>query len=135
AGEFHKIYNLDVQVIPTNKPIARVDEEDLVYKSEPEKFKAVFHEIVEARDRGQPVLVGTTSVEKSEALARMLKKAEVPFNVLNAKQHEREAYVVAQAGRKGSVTVATNMAGRGTDIVPGGHPEMLARLPGLERAD
>ena len=134
AAEFHKIYNLEVQVIPTNKPIARVDEEDLVYKTEPEKFKAVFHEIVEARDRGQPVLVGTTSVEKSEALARMLKKADVPFNVLNAKQHEREAYVVAQAGRKGSITVATNMAGRGTDIVLGGNPEMLARVHVLERA-
>ncbi len=134
AGEFHKIYELDVQVIPTNKPITRADEEDLVYKSEPEKFKAVFNEIVDCHERGQPVLVGTTSVEKSEALARMLKKAKVPFNVLNAKQHEREAYVVAQAGRKGSVTVATNMAGRGTDIVLGGNPDMLARHELMERA-
>ncbi len=134
AAEFHKIYNLDVQVIPTNKPIMRKDEEDLVYKSEPEKFKAVFNEIVDCHERGQPVLVGTTSVEKSEALARMLKKADVPFNVLNAKQHEREAYVVAQAGRKGSITVATNMAGRGTDIVLGGNPEMLARWDLMERA-
>jgi preprotein translocase subunit SecA len=127
AAEFHKIYNLDVQVIPTNRPIQRRDEEDLVYKSEPEKFKAVYHEILECHERGQPVLVGTTSVEKSEALARMLKKASVPFNVLNAKQHEREAYVVAQAGKRGAITVATNMAGRGTDIVLGGNPEMLAR--------
>src|SRR5690606_5977399 len=134
AGEFHKIYSLDVVVIPTNKPIARVDEEDLVYKTEPEKFKAVTQEILECHERGQPVLVGTTSVEKSEALARMLKKANVPFNVLNAKQHEREAYVVAQAGRKGAITVATNMAGRGTAVVLGGNPEMLARWEVLERA-
>jgi preprotein translocase subunit SecA len=134
AGEFHKIYNLDVQVIPTNRPAVRKDEEDLVYKSVPEKFKAVVNEIVECHGRGQPVLVGTTSVEKSEALARLLKRANIDFNVLNAKQHEREAYVVAQAGRKGSVTVATNMAGRGTDIVLGGNPEMLARFEITEKA-
>ncbi len=134
AAEFHKIYELDVVVIPTNKPIARVDEEDLVYKSEREKFKAVTNEILDCHERGQPVLVGTTSVEKSEALARQLKRAGVPFNVLNAKQHEREAYVVAQAGKKGSVTVATNMAGRGTDIVLGGNPEMLARFEVLLKA-
>ncbi|MGE3635141.1 MAG: DEAD/DEAH box helicase, partial [Sandaracinaceae bacterium] len=114
AAEFHKIYELDCVVIPTNKPIARLDEEDLVYKTEPEKFKAVVNEILDANERGQPVLVGTTSVEKSEALARQLSRAKVPFNVLNAKQHEREAYVVAQAGRKGAITIATNMAGRGT---------------------
>ncbi|MGF1469901.1 MAG: preprotein translocase subunit SecA [Sandaracinaceae bacterium] len=138
ATEFHKIYDLDVVVIPTNRPIARLDEEDLVYKTEREKFKAVVEEIADCHERGQPVLVGTTSVEKSEALARMLKKSEVPFNVLNAKQHEREAYVVAQAGRKGAVTVATNMAGRGTDIVLGGNPAMLARhevLDQIKRAE
>ncbi|MBX3269349.1 MAG: preprotein translocase subunit SecA [Sandaracinaceae bacterium] len=134
AAEFHKIYELDVVVIPTNRPIARVDEEDLVYKTEREKFKAVSNEILDCHERGQPVLVGTTSVEKSEALARILKRANVPFNVLNAKQHEREAYVVAQAGKKGAVTVATNMAGRGTDIVLGGNPEMLARFEILARA-
>jgi len=134
AGEFHKIYELDVVVIPTNRPIARNDEEDLVYKTEKEKFRAVAAEILERHENGQPVLVGTTSVEKSEALARLLKRNEVPFNVLNAKQHEREAYVVAQAGRKGSVTVATNMAGRGTDIVLGGNPEMLARFEVIAKA-
>ncbi len=134
AGEFHKIYELDCVVIPTNRPIARADEEDLVYKTEREKFKAVANEISDCHERGQPVLVGTTSVEKSEALSRMLQRAKVPFNVLNAKQHEREAYVVAQAGKKGAVTVATNMAGRGTDIVLGGNPEMLARFEVLARA-
>jgi preprotein translocase subunit SecA len=134
ASEFHKIYNLDVVVIPTNKGIQRVDHEDLIYKSEREKFKAVVREIDECRTRGQPVLVGTTSVEKSDALSRMLTKAQIPHNVLNAKQHEREAYVVAQAGRKGAVTVATNMAGRGTDILLGGNPEMLARYHVLETA-
>ncbi|HBQ12041.1 MAG TPA: preprotein translocase subunit SecA [Myxococcales bacterium] len=134
AGEFHKIYELDVVVIPTNRPISRDDQEDLVYKTEKEKFRAVAAEILERHENGQPVLVGTTSVEKSEALARLLKRNKVPFNVLNAKQHEREAYVVAQAGRKGSVTVATNMAGRGTDIVLGGNAEMLARYEVVAKA-
>ncbi len=134
ASEFHKIYELDVVVIPTNKPIAREDEEDLVYKTEREKFRAVVNEILDCNERGQPVLVGTTSVEKSEALSRQLKRAQVPFNVLNAKQHEREAYVVAQAGRKGAITIATNMAGRGTDIVLGGNAEMLARYEVLAEA-
>ncbi len=128
AAEFHKTYELDVVVIPTNKPIARLDNEDLVYKTEREKFNAIAEELEERHDAGQPVLVGTTSVEKSEALARVLKKKGIAFNVLNAKQHEMEAYVVAQAGEPGAVTVATNMAGRGTDIVLGGNPEMLARL-------
>ena len=128
AAEFHKIYKLDVVVIPTNKPIARVDSEDVVYKTEREKFRAIAHELEECNARGQPVLVGTTSVEKSEALARLLDKKGIKHNVLNAKHHEGEAYVVAQAGRKGAVTVATNMAGRGTDIVLGGNPEMLARM-------
>ncbi|QQR89693.1 MAG: preprotein translocase subunit SecA [Myxococcales bacterium] len=135
AAEFHKIYNLDVVVVPTNKPIQRIDSDDLVYKTEREKFKAVAAEIEDAQQRGQPVLVGTTSVEKSDALARLLNKRGVEHNVLNAKQHEREAYIVAQAGRKGAVTVATNMAGRGTDIVLGGNPDMLARHEVLERAD
>jgi preprotein translocase subunit SecA len=128
ASEFHKIYNLDVAVIPTHRPVSRVDAEDLIYKTEREKFRAVVAEIKDCHERGQPVLVGTTSVEKSDALSRMLTRSEIAHNVLNAKQHEREAYVVAQAGRKGAVTVATNMAGRGTDILLGGNPEMIARF-------
>jgi len=141
AAEFHKIYKLDVSVIPTNKPILRDDHEDLIYLTEKFKFKAVAEEIMEAQERGQPVLVGTTSVEKSDALASMLGRMNIEHNVLNAKQHEREAYVVAQAGRSRAVTVATNMAGRGTDIVLGGNPEMIARyevIQGLsdeQRAD
>jgi preprotein translocase subunit SecA len=135
ASEFQKIYNLDVVVIPTNRNISRKDSEDLVYKTEREKFKAVVKDIEECRTRGQPTLVGTTSVEKSEALSRMLEKKGIPHNVLSAKQHEREAYVVAQAGRKGAVTVATNMAGRGTDILLGGNAEMIARYEVLQGAD
>ncbi len=127
AAEFHKIYNLDVVVIPTNKPVIRKDHDDVIYKTEREKFRAVAAEIEEMREAGRPVLVGTTSVEKSEALARLLDKRGIPHEVLNAKQHEREAYIVAQAGRKGAVTIATNMAGRGTDILLGGNPEMLAK--------
>jgi len=127
AAEFHKIYKLDVTVIPTNKPIARVDGEDIVYRTEREKFKAISEEIADCHERGQPVLVGTTSVEKSEVVARLLDRKGIPHEVLNAKQHEREAYVVAQAGRPGAVTVATNMAGRGTDILLGGNPEMIAK--------
>ncbi|MGB9338494.1 MAG: preprotein translocase subunit SecA [Polyangiales bacterium] len=134
ATEFHNIYELDVVVIPTNKPIARVDQEDLIYKTEREKFRALCEEIEVSHKRGQPVLVGTTSVEKSDAVAHFLNRRGVPHNVLNAKQHEREAYVVAQAGTSGAVTVATNMAGRGTDIVLGGNPEMLARIEVLENA-
>ena len=134
AEEFHKTYSLEVVVIPTNRKVSRVDQEDLIFKSEPEKFRAVYEDVVEAHKAGQPVLVGTTSVEKSEALARMLDKAGVPHNVLNAKQHEREAYVIAQAGRKGAITIATNMAGRGTDILLGGNPEMLARWHVMDRA-
>ncbi len=134
AVEFHKIYELDVVVIPTNKPVVRKDAEDLVYKSEREKFRAVVGEIKEAHERGQPVLVGTTSVEKSDALSRTLEKQSVPHFVLNAKQHEQEAYVVAQAGTPGAVTVATNMAGRGTDIILGGNPEMLARMDVLQQS-
>jgi len=127
AEELHKIYKLDVVQIPTNKPIQRKDYDDLVYKTEREKFNAVVEEIVDCNERGQPVLVGTVSVEKSEAIATLLRKRGIKHEVLNAKQHEREAYVVAQAGRKGAVTVATNMAGRGTDIILGGNVEMLAK--------
>jgi preprotein translocase subunit SecA len=128
AEEFGTTYNLNVTIIPTNKPIRRVDYEDVVYKTEREKFTALVAEITEYHERGQPVLVGTTSVEKSSAIARILKTKKIPHAVLNAKQHEKEAFVVAQAGRKGAITVSTNMAGRGTDIILGGNPEMLARL-------
>ncbi|MCP4606972.1 MAG: preprotein translocase subunit SecA [Proteobacteria bacterium] len=126
AEEFHKTYKLDVTVIPTNWPCVRDDSQDVIYKSEREKFYAITDEIRECIKLGQPVLVGTASVEKSEAIHRLLERKGVPHNVLNAKQHEREAYVVAQAGRKSSVTVSTNMAGRGTDIILGGNPEMMA---------
>jgi preprotein translocase subunit SecA len=128
AEEFHATYKLNVVAIPTNRPIRRVDHEDLVYKTEREKFTAVTKELLEYHERGQPVLVGTTSVLKSNAVSAMLRKGKVPHAVLNAKQHEKEAYVVAQAGRKGAITVSTNMAGRGTDIILGGNPEMLAKL-------
>ena len=127
AVEFKKIYDLDVTVIPTNKPIARLDLDDEVYKSEEGKFKAIANDIKERNDRGQPILVGTVSIEKSEKLGNYLKNLNVKHDVLNAKQHEREADIVAQAGRKGSVTIATNMAGRGTDIVLGGNPEAMAK--------
>jgi preprotein translocase subunit SecA len=126
SAEFHHIYKLPVLVIPTNRPLIRDDQRDLIYKNEKGKFKAVFKDIVKCHEAGQPVLVGTTSVEKSEVIASLLRKKEVPFEVLNAKQHEREALVVAQAGRKGSITISTNMAGRGTDIVLGGNAEVLA---------
>ncbi len=127
AAEFAKIYNLDVVVIPTHRPMIRVDNPDLVYKSEKGKFGSVIDEIVECHKRGQPVLVGTISIAKSEALSAMLKKKGIKHSVLNAKYHEMEAEIVAQAGRYGAVTIATNMAGRGTDIVLGGNPEGLAR--------
>jgi preprotein translocase subunit SecA len=127
ATEFAQIYNLDVVQIPTNRPMVRADRADLVYRSEPEKWNAVVDEIKDCNERSQPVLVGTVSIEKSEALSAMLKRKGVPHVVLNAKYHEREAAIVAQAGRKGSVTIATNMAGRGTDIILGGNPAGLAR--------
>jgi preprotein translocase subunit SecA len=127
AAEFANTYNLPVVPIPTNKPMVRDDYPDLVYKSEAAKFSAVVEDIVERNERGQPVLVGTASVVKSEVLSRLLEKRGIPHQVLNAKQHFREAEIVAQAGRFGAVTVATNMAGRGVDIILGGNAEMLAR--------
>ncbi len=127
ATEFHQIYKLEIRVIPTNKTLIRKDLPDLVYKNEKGKFKAVFDDIEDCHKRGQPVLVGTISVEKSEVLAQLLRNKDIPFNVLNAKQHMKEAGVVAQAGRKGSVTISTNMAGRGTDILLGGNPEFMAK--------
>ena len=123
AEEFHKIYKLDVIVIPTNKPNIRKDQSDLIYRNQKGKYNAVVQEIRERNQKGQPVLVGTTSVEHSELLSDLLDKVGVEHNVLNAKQHEREAQIVAQAGRSGAVTIATNMAGRGTDILLGGNPE------------
>ncbi|HTJ43234.1 MAG TPA: preprotein translocase subunit SecA [Kofleriaceae bacterium] len=127
AGEFHEIYKLMVTVIPTNKPIRREDQPDLVYKNEKGKFRAVVDDIIDCHERGQPTLVGTVSVEKSEVLASILRSKNVEYHVLNAKQHQREAGIVAQAGRKGSITIATNMAGRGTDILLGGNPEFMAK--------
>ncbi|HJZ62970.1 MAG TPA: preprotein translocase subunit SecA [Candidatus Acidoferrum sp.] len=138
AAEFAKIYNLDVVVIPTNRPLIRREYQDVVYRTEKEKFEAVVNGILQEdnslanglrhyHERGQPVLVGTISIEKSELIADLLKKGGIPHQVLNAKQHERESRVVSQAGRKGAITVATNMAGRGTDILLGGNPEFLTR--------
>jgi len=127
ASEFDKIYKLDVVVIPTNRDMIRTDEHDVVYRTEREKFEAVVEEIAEKHEKGQPALVGTISIEKSERLSSMLKKRKVPHVVLNAKFHEQEATIVAQAGQVGAVTIATNMAGRGTDILLGGNPEYLAK--------
>ncbi len=126
-AEFGEIYDLDVSVIPTNRPLQRPDYPDVVYRTAREKWQAVVEEIEDCRERGQPALVGTISIENSEMLSKMLKRKAVPHVVLNAKYHGREAAIVAQAGRKGVVTIATNMAGRGTDIVLGGNPEALAR--------
>jgi len=130
--EFRAIYGLDVVVIPTNKPMIRIDHPDVIYKTEEAKFKAVVEDIVEHHKKGQPVLVGTISIEKSEKLSAMLKKRGIPHQVLNAKYHEKEAEIIAQAGRKGAVTIATNMAGRGTDILLGGNPEFIAKKKMLE---
>jgi preprotein translocase subunit SecA len=139
AAELNSTYNLGVVSIPTNRPMVRQDQSDLIYKTEEAKFDAVVEDIAERHESGQPVLVGTVSVEKSEHLAALLRKAEIPHEVLNAKQHEREATIVAQAGRKGAVTVATNMAGRGTDIMLGGNAEFTAvaelRARGLDPAE
>jgi len=126
AMEFKKTYNLDVIVIPTNKPLIRTNYPDVIYRTEREKFKAAANEIEDLHKRGQPVLVGTLSIEKSERLAEMLKRRGVAHHILNAKQHEREAEIVAQAGRLKAVTISTNMAGRGTDILLGGNPKFLA---------
>jgi preprotein translocase subunit SecA len=127
AEEFTKTYDLMVHVIPTNRPVVRVDQGDVVFLTEREKFNAIVEQIIVCHEKGQPVLVGTVSVDKSEVISKVLKKRGIVHNVLNAKQHEREADIVAQAGRKGAVTIATNMAGRGTDILLGGNPENLAR--------
>ncbi|HEX8766729.1 MAG TPA: preprotein translocase subunit SecA [Jatrophihabitans sp.] len=126
AGEFNKVYSVGVVTIPTNRPMIRNDDTDLIYKTEDAKFAAVVDDIAERHEKGQPVLVGTASVAKSEILANLLLRRGIPHEVLNAKQHEREAAIVAMAGRKGAVTVATNMAGRGTDIMLGGNPEFAA---------
>ena len=125
--EFQEIYSLDVIEIPTNKPMIRKDEDDVLYKTEISKYKAIIEQILECNKKGQPVLVGTTNIEKSELLSKALKKAGIPHNVLNAKYHDKEAEIVAQAGKFGAVTIATNMAGRGTDIILGGNPDYMAR--------
>jgi preprotein translocase subunit SecA len=139
AAELHQTYKLGVVPIPPNKPIRRLDEADLIYKTEDAKFDAVVNDLAERHEKGQPVLVGTASVEKSELLSKLLLRAGVPHEVLNAKNHAREAAIIAQAGRLGAVTVATNMAGRGTDIVLGGNPEFIAdetlRARGLSPAE
>ena len=127
AEEFGAIYKLDIIEIPTNKPLVRIDNADVVYKTENGKYRAIIKQIEICYKRGQPVLVGTVSIEKSELLSSLLKKSGVPHNVLNAKHHEKEAEIVAQAGKVGAVTIATNMAGRGTDIMLGGNPEYLAK--------
>jgi preprotein translocase subunit SecA len=135
AAEFDKIYNLEVVVMPPNKPMIRIDKADLVYRTEREKFDAIVEEIKVLHEKGQPALVGTISIEKSELLSTHLKRTGVPHVVLNAKYHEREAEIVAQAGRKSAVTIATNMAGRGTDILLGGNPEFLANQKAKDVTD
>ena len=127
AVEFDKIYKLEVMVIPTNRPLIRIENPDVIYRTEEEKFRAVVEEIAELHEKGQPTLVGTVSIEKSEHLSALLRRKGIPHVVLNAKYHEKEAEIVAQAGRLGAVTIATNMAGRGTDILLGGNPEFQAR--------
>ena len=126
ANEFYKIYGLDVVAVPTNRPMKRINNQDVVYRSEREKWNAVVNEIIDVHNTGRPILVGTVSVEKSERLSSMLGKRGIKHNVLNAKNHEREAEIVSQAGRSSAVTIATNMAGRGTDIILGGNPEQMA---------
>ena len=135
APEFNKIYNLDVVVIPSNRPVVRNDEDDLVFLNEMEKFEAICEEIAQTYKKGQPVLVGTVSIEKSELLSSLLTRTGIPHEVLNAKNHAREALIIAEAGAEGSVTIATNMAGRGTDIKLGGNPEFRARRKSGSSAD
>ena len=132
AVEFDKIYNLQVSVIPTNRPAQRMDQQDMVYKTLNAKFNAIVEDIKARKEKAQPVLVGTVSIERSETISRYLQKAGIPHKVLNAKHHEKEAEIVSQAGRKGAVTIATNMAGRGTDIVLGGNAEAMAREKNLD---
>jgi preprotein translocase subunit SecA len=132
AEEFQNIYKLEVIIIPTNQPMIRDDMSDLIYRTEEEKYEAIVDDIMEVHEKGQPVLVGTISIENSEKISRMLKRKGIKHNVLNAKHHEREAEIVAQAGRKGAITIATNMAGRGTDIVLGGNPEKLMESSGID---
>ncbi len=127
STEFQEIYSLDVISIPTNKPMIRIDDPDVLYKTEQAKFNAIIDRIIECHEKGQPVLVGTISIEKSEALSKALKKRGIKHEVLNAKYHEKEAEIIAQAGKFGAVTIATNMAGRGTDIILGGNPEYMAK--------
>ncbi len=130
ANEFFDIYNLEVIELPANKKVTRTDEEDLIYRTQREKYDAIVEQIIECHNKNQPVLVGTVSIEKSEHISSLLKKKKIPHHVLNAKHHDKEAMIIAQAGRSGSVTIATNMAGRGTDIQLGGNPEsLIAELP------
>jgi preprotein translocase subunit SecA len=135
--EFGTIYSLDVVEIPTNRPVVRLDQSDVVYKTELGKFRAIIRQVKECHAKGQPVLVGTISIEKSEILSKLLKREGIPHNVLNAKYHEQEAQIVAQAGKLGAVTIATNMAGRGTDIRLGGNPDYMAKadMRGMGIAD
>ena len=125
--EFQEIYNLDVVAIPTNAPVIRKDWDDAVYKNVDAKYRAVIEQIIECHSKGQPVLVGTVSIDKSEHLSRLLDRRGIRHNVLNAKNHEKEAFIIAQAGKFGAVTIATNMAGRGTDIMLGGNAEYMAK--------
>src|SRR5262249_20589309 len=126
ATEFYKVYGLDVIAIPTNRPLVRHNHADVIFRYEREKMQAILDEIKDVNESGRPVLVGTTSIEKSEELSEMLSQFGITHQVLNAKYHEREAEIVAQAGRQAAVTIATNMAGRGTDIILGGNPEFMA---------